>query len=204
MTDSYEEGMSRILVWDISYAIVEESPWYSGCVRWQIPGFAYSDWEGKPEVPITGNSFELPDGYRSVNISVIEAQYKEYNFKLQPGLPPVPGNEPQRFVDIEPYEGFFPSTPYNDNGVEIYRGTYIVFIGTWPVSYDYEHSIVRAYTHLKLRLDYSTEEAGVTENAVNNTLPTEYFSLQGVKTLNPLKGNYYIERRGSQSRKILF
>lgn len=201
--NNYEDETGVTVECSIPYAFVTESPWYPGCVRWLVPGFVYSDWEGKPEVSISGFSLTLPDGYRSVAISVVEAEYKDFNYTLQPGLPPVPDSEPQRFVDIEPYQGFYPTQPFNDNGIGKYRDTYIAFIGVWPVLYDYENSIVRAYTYLKLRIEYKQEEAGASGIETDDA-PAEYFTLQGIKVATPAKGALYIKRTGSRTQIIAY
>lgn len=103
-------------------------------------------------------------------------------------------------MDIEPYQGFYPTQPFNDNGIGIYRGTYIAFIGIWPVQYDYENSIVRAYTHLKLRIEYKQEEAGASGIETDDA-PAEFFTLQGIKVATPTKGTLYIKRAGTRTLK---
>lgn len=188
------------------YAAIVDSPWYEGCVRWMIPGgFVSCQWEGKPEVPISGYSIELPEGYRSVKITVLEAEYKDFSYQLMPALPEVSESEPQRFVDIVPYDGFFPLTQIVDNGYGIYRGLYIQYIGLWPVSYDYNNHIVRAYTHLKYKIEYSTEEAG-TEYILNDVQIEEphYYNLQGQIIANPQRGNIYILQKGNDVKKIVY
>lgn len=194
----------RIDEWNIRYAVVEDSPWYNNCVRWLVPGMIYSDLEGEPEIPVDGYSFELPEGYRSIKITLLEADYNDYNYTLQPALPPTPGNEPQRFVDIEPYEGFFPVLPYKDNGIQIYRGTYIAYVGIRPVSYDYQNNIVRAYKHIKYKIDFCKDNAGVNDILSDDDNATEYYTIQGIRIDKPEKGNLYIERRGSEVRKVIF
>ncbi len=194
----------RVDEYYIRYAAVIDSPWYENCVRWLIPGMVYSDWEGKPEVPVDGYSLNLPEGYKCVNITLSEAEYKEYDFELQPSIPPVPETEPQRFIDIEPYEGFFPTEPICDNGVVIYRGTYIAFIGIRPVAYDYQNQIVRAYTHVKYTIEYSKGDTGVQNMTGEDNVAPQYYSLQGLRINKPQKGNVYIERRGSQCKKIIY
>lgn len=201
-TTSTEDGRSD--EYCIRYAVIMDSPWYEDCVRWLIPGMIYSDWEGLPEVPVDGYSFALPNGYKSINITIVEAEYKDYNFELQPSLPPVAGDDPQRFVDIEPYEGFFPTAPFCDNGVGKFRDTYIAYVGVRPVAYDYQNKVARAYTRIKCKIEYSKESASVPDVVNDDTNEPQYFSLQGLQIKEPQKGNLYIVRRGSQVTKIIY
>lgn len=202
ITTPNENG--RIDEYHIRYAVIMNSPWYENCVRWLVPGMSYSDWEGLPEVPVDGYSFTLPEGYKSICITIVESEYKDYNFELQPSLPPVGGDEPQRFVDIEPYQGFFPTEPFCDNGTGKYRDTYIQYVGVRPVAYDYENKIVRAYSHIKCKIEYSKENAGAPNITIDNNIEPHYYTLQGIHIKEPKTGNLYIERRGSQVKKIIY
>lgn len=201
-TTSAEDG--RTDEYCIRYAVIMDSPWYEDCVRWFIPGMVYSDWEGLPEVPVDGYSFTLPDGYKSINITILETEYKDYNFELQPSLPPVAGDDPQRFVEIEPYEGFFPTTTFCNNGVGKYRDTYIAYVGVRPVAYDYQNKIVRAYSRIKCKIEYSKESASLPDVVNDDNNVPQYYSLQGLQIKEPQKGNMYIVRRGSQVTKIIY
>ncbi len=201
-TTSTEDG--RTDEYCIRYAVIMDSPWYEDCVRWFIPGMFYSDWEGLPEVPVDGYSFTLTDGYKSINITIVETEYKDYNFELQPSLPPVAGDEPQRFVDIEPYEGFFPTATFCNNGVGKFRDTYVAYVGVRPVAYDYLNKIVRAYSRIKCKIEYRKESASVPDVVNDDNNEPQYYSLQGLQIKEPQKGNVYIERRGSQVKKIRY
>lgn len=194
----------RIDEYQVRYAAIMDSPWYENCVRWLIPCMVYSDWEGKPEVPVDGYSFYLPDGYTGVHITLSEAEYNDYNFELQPSLPPVGGNDPQRFVDIEPYEGFFPTESVCDNGVGKYRNTYIAIVGIRPVAYDYQNKIVRAYTRVRYTIEYINESAGAQNEIMEYNIEAQYYTLQGIRVVEPQKGNMYIEQKGSQVKKIIY
>ncbi len=193
-----DEGIT--VEWNIRYAIVEDSPYYNGCVRWCIPEFNVLDMEGKPEIAFHGHYYELPAGYKSVSISLLEAEYKDFNYELQPALPPVLDWEPQRFVDIVPYTGFYPAETQEVSDIAIYRGIYSALVVTQPVQYDYQNHIVRAYTHLKYRIDYK-EESGIEGFNADDT-QAKYYNLQGIRIAEPQPGELYIERRGNVARKI--
>ena len=51
-----------------------------------------------------------------------------------------------------------------------------------------------------IREHKSTPSTGIVENMMTEDAPAEYFSLQGIRTLNPGKG-IYIVRRGSKVTK---
>lgn len=199
-------GNVRIDEFYFRYAFIEDSPWYEGCIRWNLPGFLHGFEEGKPETPMSGYSVPLvPKYYKRAVIIMLESEYKDFNFELQPALPMCLDCEPQRFVDIDPYDGFYPEEQIFDNGTEIYRGQSYQYVGVRPVSYDYNNHIVRAYTHLKYKLEYTTEESGVNEITADvDEDGVEFYNLQGLRVFNPQRGNLYIVRQRDIVRKIIY
>ena len=53
-------------------------------------------------------------------------------------------------------------------------------------------------------LKVTSEGTGVDEIEADNNAPVEYFNLQGMRIVNPEKGQIYIQRQGSKVSKILF
>lgn len=45
---------------------------------------------------------------------------------------------------------------------------------------------------------------GIDEVEADNNAPIEYFNLQGIRVTNPVKGNVYVKRQGSEVTKILY
>lgn len=91
-----------------------------------------------------------------------------------------------------------------EKGIQIYRGTYIAYVGIRPVLYDYQNNIVRAYEHFKYRIDFCKDNAGGNDIVSDDDNAAEYYTIQGIRIDKPEKGNLYIERRGPEVRKIVF
>lgn len=127
----------------------------------------------------------------------------------------------QEFIDIPEFIlnsckfRICPDIPYDENvfypelttGMNTFRSEDIVhykrYISSWICMGQYNpgFKILRAYTHVKLRVDFVREELNTLEsNRIDNKTPFSYYDLQGRKVLMPKSGNTYIVRCGSSSK----
>ncbi len=168
-------------------------------VIWYTPGCDVVVAANTPEV--NGYAFNQPvsDDIKDFKLTVLEAEYKDFDYQL--GVSSMVMSPYPEGLTIEPYSGFLPSTIGDDATLKTIGPDSYGFHVWLPITqYDYEHEVVRAYTHLKVRVDYLTEESAAAEVEAAET-PARYFNLQGIEVSNPKVGDIYIEWQGHNARK---
>jgi len=180
-----------------------------GAVNWIIPDCISDLGMNTPMIPLYEYVRDMPENVVDMRATVTETDYKDFNYRMcAHPLSIEDGSASNRH--IEPYEGFWPtgispksyvqSEGIQPDGNE--RGKRISTI--IPLAqYDYEHEVVRAYTHIKVRVDYLTEESATAEVEVAET-PARYFNMQGIEVTDPKVGEIYIEWQGHTARKRRF
>lgn len=186
---------------NMGYTILDESKTYENAYKWHSPGFPLVQDPGKPEIGQWTFHYLVPDGVDHLSLELLEMDYIDFNYKLAPCLGW--GIEGDLIpVEMKPYTGFYPEVVaykgYNGKYREYRYQDIVVFCA----QYDQEHEIVRAYTHIKFRLNFETE-AG-TEEIEQESEPKTYYNLQGNIVTNPKKGEFYIEHYRNSFRKIRF
>lgn len=52
--------------------------------------------------------------------------------------------------------------------------------------------------------NFSATTAGIDDIVADSDMPAEYYNMQGIRVMNPVKGNIYIMRKGSTAEKVVF
>lgn len=195
----YADGDALIIEWTLKYAYVTSCPYVPGTVLWRIPGFAIREYpKDKPVHPTHLMQSDIDENNLTVTIEA--AEYKDFpDFRLCPVVwLPDCADCPPEVSEITPYEGFYPENVYeycqytsNPKQVDL------VF---FPVSYDYEHSVVRAYTYVRFRIE--DKQNGIAETTAADSSAPTYFDLSGRKVNRPENGRIYIKSDGDGNRLI--
>lgn len=129
-------------------------------------------------------------------VTVLEAEYKdfpgyEFGHSFFEGTGPGGSGAPALVYKplTETYIGFRPNIGNIGWAGDSKDIDYWVEIAL--TQYDCEHKVVRAYTHLKVRIDYAPE-ATITETVAPATPAAATFDLQGRRIANPSHPGIYI------------
>ncbi len=199
--DVVEDENGFTLTTDVSYARIWEggSPTEDN-IGWIVQDPMASSREGcnEPTIPRHYVCVNAPANYKSVKVTLLELEYKDFhNYRL--GAYSIISSWPSECYYIKPYRGFLPSEFTYVAQYDLFGQRDLAFFYDLA-QYDYEHAVVRAYTHLKVRVDYLTEESAAAEVEAAET-PARYFNLQGIEVTNPKVGDIYIEWQGHNARK---
>jgi len=159
----------------------------------------------EPTTPSHHIYAKIPIKYKSFKATLLELEYKDfYNYRL--GATSIIASWPRECYYIKPYQGFLPAE-FTYEFLTDYLGYPNQYQTLWffydLAQYDYEHQVVRAYTHIKVRVDYLTEESAAAEVEAAEA-PARYFNLQGIEVSDPKVGEIYIEWQGHTTRKRRF
>lgn len=188
----------------IRYAILWDCVYAPGTVDWCIPGHG-SNGMSTHHVLIPG--VRIPyvrrNGYDSFESKVLELEYIDFpNYKLAPPMPIDWGNGEREEYEVVPFEGYLPPANSCGTGWDWSTGTRSRLYLT-AGQYNYEESVVRAFTHLKIELRYS-KEAALESVESSGQVDCVYYDLRGVRTACPSKGTVYIRRQGTKIDKVIF
>ncbi|MBR5844496.1 MAG: hypothetical protein IKY75_07975 [Bacteroidaceae bacterium] len=190
------EGNNIIITYTFDSAIVSEDPLFPNCHIWEYKGFGLIDIAGKPSLPVRRDAFTLSQ-YTSIDI--IDTSYIEIPITLAPARPPLIDNSYSTHtiesVDtITPYEGFFPDNILKTEEIEYYKEKGLLWVNIFPLQYDTENKVVRAYTKIKYKITISDEEKYSSKGIFNNQNHTLIDNIALNKNVsNPNKISVHIE-----------
>lgn len=197
----------------INYAFIRNDDYYLDCIRWKVPDTYDDNYHAMavPDVCYFVHSIEVLSDSPVLTCEIIEADCIDWHYRIAPVNPPEPdcisSNTDVRpncvgveeHFDIKPYSGFYPEKIISAHSSGLHPEQYYVEI--YPVQYDYEHEIVRAYTHIKFKILCENMAAAATIDA--DSQQHEYYNLQGIR-VNPdnLAPGCYIVRTAGKSTKV--
>lgn len=201
----YADGDALIIEWTLQCAYVTPASHYPGTVNWNIPGFtSFPLADDKPMVSYQNMRTDIDES--NLTVTVEAADYKDFpDYKLSPHYalePDCKDCEPILF-EITPYTGFYPEKAYGyytleyDTNSGHVKHTNLAF---FPTLYDYEHSVVRAYTYVRFRIE--DKQNGIVETTAADSSAPTYFDLSGRKVNRPENGRIYIKSDGDGNRLI--
>lgn len=187
----------------IKYARIQKIHEYDGVyMEWTLPTFS-STWQslGEPEVPYKAVLFMLDSECDSVNIFIEDAEYKEFDYIL----PPNQHNEcdtRSKVNAVKPFKNLLTEGKGLSHKIiqscslkKYEDGTTFVQVFLFPVQYNYDRQVVRAYSYIKMRVA-PVNTTGVKKPTASRTYPTVCYDLQGRKATQMQKGQVYIEKEG--------
>ncbi len=202
----YSDGDALIIEWTVKCAYVTQSPYVPGTVSWDIPGFISAPLANdKPVVSYQNMRTDIDES--KLTVTVEAADYKDFpDYRLSPDVWLLDCEDCEPIVcEITPYTGFYPEKAYGyytleyDTNSGHVKHTNLAF---FPTLYDYEHSVVRAYTYVRFRIE--DKQNGITETTAADSSAPTYFDLSGRKVNRPENGRIYIKNNGNDSRQIIY
>lgn len=154
-------------------------------------------------IPAKVPGLKDPDGFKSLRITILEQEYVDlspYNLPSGQLTFHAPAKSRQS-SDI----GFVP-----ENLLVQDRLPSVIMVGCTVQQYCADTQTLRAYTHLKVRMDFSKDKISRPDNSsIHNATPNEtesdviYFNLRGNRIRKPQPGECYIERNGTKSKLLI-
>ncbi len=181
----YEDN-SIIVTYNFDSAIIFEDPLFPNCYTWEYKGCGLIDIAGKPSLPISKDAFSLSH-YSSVEI--IDTSYIEIPIELSPARPPLIDNSNishtiENVDTITPYAGFFPENVVEAGEIEYFKDKGLLWVNIYPLQYDTEHKVVKAYTTIKYKITTfnNTEQSNIRANSRYDYTIIDNIALNGRKT----------------------
>ena len=176
-----------LVTWDFTEACLIKDKDFSGCILWRYSNyFMDSQTSGEPSILYESEWLKL-DKYEIPSMEILDSAYVDFHYQLAPAIPPLPdcdGYEiPRR--PITPYEGFFPGSAIEFVRLSHFMNQIHAIYITYPILYNYELKIVRAYTKIVYKVTLSDATTGIEELKTKGELATNGFTLDG----RPVKGN---------------
>lgn len=173
--------------WEFTEARLVEDREFENTVLWFIPGFRQSDKAGEPCISCQYDWLQIGDS--TPTLEVVESSFVDYNYQLAPAFPAQPG-DPLTYdrverIPIKSYEGYFPTHVVEEAGYFPYYGGREVGYAIYPIQYNFEQQIVRAYTKIVYKVTLSDSTTGIEELKTKEDMSTVGFTLDG----RPAKGN---------------
>lgn len=117
-----------------------------------IPGFTHNIKPGEPSWLCHWDTFEIPQGY-TADVRLVNAESVTFDLNLAPARIPLPddgvtGHTPENVLPVAGYEGWLPSVPVESTDVKVYRDRNILYVGVFPLSYNYSCGQVKVDTTL--------------------------------------------------------
>lgn len=132
-----------------------ESNIYENTKYIRYDGFGINTNDGEPCVPFRKDTYIVPNN-SNVTISVLDSAYNDTTIVLSPSLP-IFSDSSSRILkhSIIPYEGFFPTSIVQSNGIFQYRDDNLISVSIFPVKYNLQTNTVRKYSFIKYKLSYT-------------------------------------------------
>lgn len=167
---SDDEGIS--VNYTISQIMVQDDDEvYPGTVFMRIDGFGLTDEPGTPSVPFRRDSYKLPEGCSSVNLTIEKCNYVDVDYELTPARPDLPAYE-----DVVYSQSNVPAIVSSSITAEetlikqpvyaIINGDRYAKVEVMPISYDSRNKKVRIYYELNFRLTYKFDQPRNTKNRI--------------------------------------
>lgn len=142
-----------------STAEVQEDPIFPNSYFWKISGFGLNETPKEPAFLFRNDAFSIPNNC-SVSLTILEAEYKDFEYELAPARQSLPDNTYEGYSadnvsPISPYRGFLPSNIVELSEMQSYRGNAIQYVKLSPIKYDYQNHKVRAYTKIKYKIQFN-------------------------------------------------
>ena len=134
------------------------------------------DQVGKPALPCRNDFVALPPG-AIAEIQIVEIEYKEYaGYMVHPALEPaldlVGAPEPEFIIDEKTYSSnrFFPEKVVEEAAIQKWRGIPLSLIQIRPVQFNPVTGVIRVYSKIKYRVNFTGKNNGFDELASANSL----------------------------------
>ena len=175
------------VTWEFTEARLVEDREFENTILWFFPDFRQIHIAGEPCISCEYDWLLI--GNATPTLEVVDSSFVDYNYQLAPAFPLQPGGTPLyekvERIPINPYEGFFPTHIIKETGFYSYSESREVAYAIYPIQYNYEQQIVRAYTKIVYKVTLSDSTTGIEELKTKEDMPTNSFSLDG----RPIKGN---------------
>ena len=157
-----------LITYIFSKAILREDPTYPNSYFWSYPHFMESEVIGSPAFPYQNNWLDIDNSIPTMEI--VESNYVDFHYQLASALPPqieglsTDNSAIHNRLPIASYHGFMPKSVVAEIGVSHITGKSQVGYTVYPIQYDYERKIIRAYTRISYKVSFSKKF----EDSVNN------------------------------------
>lgn len=193
----YPDGRVEI---NVNGAVVKNIDVNNDSELWSIVGGSMNaDEFGDPLVPMITLLLEKSDDESFNNFELIEAQYVDFpdskcitEFYLEDDCGEIV------YDPLIPYSGIKPARLFDVYESKLNKN--FLCLEIYPVKYDYEHKIMRAYNKIRLMRG---QDSGISEIISNQTMD-EFYTIDGFLSVKPIKGQFYIRKRGNEYKKILY
>lgn len=174
--DTIENGY--LVNYAYSEAILKQDHELPDCIMWSYPGYMVSDMNGTP-------SYLFKKGWVSIDnytilIEIVDSCYVDFNYQLAPAYPAQPISPYSQVIrkPITPCLGFSPDVLIEKDEIRRVNGVRQLFYIVYPIQYNYEQQIIRAYTKISVKITLSGGTTGV-KMPLANTPTIEPFTLDG-------------------------
>lgn len=189
-------GNDIIVTYGFDNAIISEEHLFPNSYIWEYKGFGLIDIVGKPSLPIRKDAFALS---QYTSIEIIDTSYIEFPMEIAPARPPLMDNDVaihtlENVDSITSYSGFYPTEIILPQELEYYKNEGLLWVNIYPLQYDTEHKVVRAYTKIKYKITISDEDMNsnqLSSDNKNNTFINNIVLNKNISYQNRASG--YIE-----------
>lgn len=181
-------GDSIIITYDFQAAQIVNDEIFTGCIHWKYEDWGINHNQGEASFPIKYDTYTTTQN-QNISIALIESDYIDFNYELAPAHPISTNNLSSSQRDIAPinlYSGFYPNKLVEFDDVQTQKNNSTHWIKISPVQYDHSNKIVRAYTKIKFKVEFTSKSRAhdiiITPNPVEqDTISQDYIIISSNK-----------------------
>lgn len=155
-------------------AVQIEDDLYSGTFNLSIPGFGVNMFSGEPAWLVHWDTFEIPSGC-NVSVNLLIDNSIEIPICLAPAREAFLDSEDSNYsrenvLPIKEFNGWLPSSPLEQGDIKVYRDRNILYVGVYPISYNYNEQKIKASEHLSYSVEFSKPLISVHSDGENEVI----------------------------------
>ena len=169
-------GDSIIITYDFHAAQIINDDIFQGCIQWKYEDWGINHTQGEASFPIKYDTYQTNQD-QDITISIIDSEYIDFNYELAPSRPLMIDNvnsySSENISPIQAYSGFSSNEIIEIEDVQTQRNTSFHRIRISPIQYDHTNKIVRAFTKIKYKVDFSSTSKSRIGGIIINPNPIE-------------------------------
>lgn len=117
--------------------------------------------QGEASFPIKIDTYTTSQS-DNISVSLIESKFVDFNYELAPARQPFVDNgaslyDSENITPIQTYSGFSPNEIVEIEDVQTHKNNSIYWVKISPIQYDHSNKIVRAYTKIKYKVEFTSK-----------------------------------------------
>lgn len=169
-------GDSIIITYDFHAAQIINDDIFQGCIQWKYEDWGINHTQGEASFPIKYDTYQTNQD-QDITISIIDSEYIDFNYELAPARPLMIDNvnsySSENISPIQAYSGFSSNEIIEIEDVQTQRNTSFHWVKVSPIQYDHANKIVRAFTKIKYKVDFSSTSKSRIGGIIINPNPIE-------------------------------